>query len=225
MSKKREGVPLLGIYGAGGFGREVLEIGQDGLRAAHGTSAKLHFIDDVVPQREVNGAPVLRFDEFRRLPASRKLFSVAVANSQSRAMLVDKCLAAGMEPYTIVAPGVSVSKHSEIGEGAILCHFSTVTANSRIGRYFHGNLYCYVAHDCEIGDFVTFAPSVKCNGWVVIEDSAFVGTGAILSAGRKHAPLVIGRGATIGAGAVVMRNVPPGVTVIGNPARAFPSAD
>lgn len=216
---------LLGIYGAGGFGREVADIAKDSLHAAYGTSAELYFIDDVVRERQINGVPVLQFEEFVRLPATRKLFNVAIGDSRSRAALVNKCLAAGMEPYSIVAAVTSLSKHSEIREGAILCPFSTVTANSKIGRYFHANLYSYVAHDCEIGDFVTFAPAAKCNGWVVIQDSVFVGTGAILSPGSKGTPLIIGRGARIGAGAVVLRNVPPGVTVIGNPARALPSAD
>lgn len=48
-----------------------------------------------------------------------------------------------------------------------------------IGRSFHANIYSYVAHDCIIGDYVTFAPSVKCTGNVVIEDCVYIGTGAM----------------------------------------------
>jgi hypothetical protein len=70
-----------------------------------------------------------------------------------------------------------------------------------------------------IGDFVTFAPGVKCNGYVHIEDHAYIGTGAILRQGKPGDPLVIGRGAVVGMGAVVTKNVPAGVTVVGNPAR------
>jgi acetyltransferase-like isoleucine patch superfamily enzyme len=107
----------------------------------------------------------------------------------------------------------------EMGEGAILCLFVTLTSNIRIGRQFHANIYSYVAHDCRIGDFVTFAPRVCCNGNVVIEDHAYIGTGAVIRQGRPGRPLVIGRGAVVGMGAVVTRDVPPGVTVVGNPAR------
>ena len=66
---------------------------------------------------------------------------------------------------------------------------------------------------------MTFAPAVRCNGNIVIEDHAYIGTGAVIKQGRPDRPLVIGRGAVVGMGAVVTRDVPPGVTVVGNPAR------
>jgi sugar O-acyltransferase (sialic acid O-acetyltransferase NeuD family) len=107
----------------------------------------------------------------------------------------------------------------QVGEGAVLCPFVTLTSNVRIGKHFHANLYSYVEHDCVIGDFVTFAPGVKCNGTVHIEDHAYIGAGAVIKQGLPNAPLVIGRGAVVGMGAVVTKSVPPGVTVVGNPAR------
>lgn len=107
----------------------------------------------------------------------------------------------------------------QLGVGAVLSPFFTLTSNVRIGRHFHANLYSYVEHDCVVGDFVTFAPRVHCNGNVVIEDHAYIGTGAILKQGQPGQPLVIGRGAVVGMGAVVTKSVAPGATVVGNPAR------
>ena len=72
-----------------------------------------------------------------------------------------------------------------------------------------------------IGDYVTFAPSVRCNGNIVIEDHAYIGTGAVIKQGTPEKPLVIGKGAVVGMGAVVTKDVPPGVTVVGNPAKPF----
>jgi acetyltransferase-like isoleucine patch superfamily enzyme len=106
-----------------------------------------------------------------------------------------------------------------MGEGALLCPFVTITSNIRIGTAFHANLYSYVEHDCVIGDYVTFAPGVKCNGNVHIEDHAYIGSGAVIKQGALAEPLVIGRGAVVGMGAVVTKSVPAGVTVVGNPAR------
>jgi sugar O-acyltransferase (sialic acid O-acetyltransferase NeuD family) len=210
---------LLAIYGAGGFGREVMPIAVAQLREKNGDRFNACFVDDVVVERVVNGAAVMHFDDVVKKRASRKLFNVAVANPEHRASLATKCKTAGMEAYSLFAATSLISEESYIGEGAILCPYTVVTVNSRIGRFFHGNLYSYVAHDCRIGDFVTFAPGVKCNGHVIIEDGVYIGAGAVLLPGRKDAPLLIGRGATVAAGAVVMRNVLPGVTVIGNPAR------
>jgi acetyltransferase-like isoleucine patch superfamily enzyme len=97
----------------------------------------------------------------------------------------------------------------------------TLTSNIRIGKHFHANLYSYVEHDCVIGDYVTLAPGVKCNGNVVVEDHAYIGTGAIIKQGQPRQPLVIGRGAVVGMGAVVTKSVPPWATVVGSPARVM----
>jgi len=107
----------------------------------------------------------------------------------------------------------------QLGVGAVLCHFVTLTSNIRIGQHFHANIYSYVEHDCVVGDFVTFAPGVMCNGNVHIEDHAYIGTGAVIKQGLPGAPLVIGRGAVVGMGAIVTKSVPAGWVVIGNPAR------
>ena len=94
-----------------------------------------------------------------------------------------------------------------------------VTASARIGLQFQCNIYSYVAHDCVIGDFVTFAPSVCCNGNVHVQDFAYIGTGAVLKQGTADKPLVIGAGAIVGMGAVVTKDVEPGAVVVGNPAK------
>ena len=106
-----------------------------------------------------------------------------------------------------------------MGSGSILCPFVCLTADIEVGRYFHANLYSYVCHDCKIGDFVTFAPGVKCNGNVIIEDHAYIGSGAVIKQGTLDKTIVIGKGALVGMGAVVTKSVPPGETVVGNPAR------
>ncbi len=118
---------------------------------------------------------------------------------------------------TLVARQSFIGPDVRIGEGSIFCPFSSVTASATIGRHFHCNVYSYVAHDCVIGDFVTFAPQVGCNGRVSIGNGAYLGTGAIVKPGVR-----IGAGAIIGMGAVVVKDVEPGTTVVGNPARPIP---
>jgi sugar O-acyltransferase (sialic acid O-acetyltransferase NeuD family) len=109
----------------------------------------------------------------------------------------------------------------ELGEGALISPFVTLTSNISIGAHFQANLYSYVEHDCVIGDFVTFAPRVCCNGNVHIGDHAYIGTGAVIRQGRNGDPLRIGTGAVVGMGAVVTRDVEPYATVVGVPARAL----
>ena len=136
-----------------------------------------------------------------------------------REKIATSCLARGAIPLTLQAPNSTIYLGNRIAEGAILCANTMVTSNATIGRFFHSNIYSYVAHDCEIGDFVTFAPRVHCNGNVRIEDHAYIGTGAVLKQGTPGRPLVIGTGAVVGMGAVVTKDVAPHTTVVGNPAR------
>lgn len=181
---------------------------------------RLVFVDDApgLPTF-LNGQRVLSYAQFLAEPAYARNAVLAIANSQIRARLAAQLAGDGVQPWTVQAANVTRMDAVELGAGAILSPFVTLTSNIRIGQHFHANLYSYVEHDCVVGDFVTFAPGVKCNGNVVIEDHAYIGAGAILKQGLPGKPLVIGRGAVIGMGAVVTKSVPPGVTVVGNPAR------
>ncbi|MDH1977201.1 acetyltransferase [Aliarcobacter butzleri] len=114
-----------------------------------------------------------------------------------------------------------ISNSSIVGESSILCPFVTLTSNVKIGKNFQANIYSYIAHDCTIGDNVTFAPSVKCNGNVVIEDNVYIGTGVIIHQGKSNKPLRIGKGSVIAAGSVVTKSIEAGKIMFGNPAIEF----
>ena len=211
--------PLYGIYGASGFGREVLPLGRSYLKDSGKDLERLVVIDDSPKERQVNGHRVLTWGEFLDEPASVRFASLAIANSAVREKLSLRLMEYEVLPWQLRAGNVIELDDVVIGEGGILCSFVNLTSNIQIGRHFHANIYSYVAHDCVIGDFVTFAPGVKCNGNVVIEDHAYIGTGAILRQGEPGKPLTIGRGAVVGMGAVVTKSVAAGATVVGNPAR------
>ena len=206
------------IFGASGCGRGVMPLAREQW-AASGGSHQLVFVDDHPTAAECNGHPVLTYNQWMALPATSRHINIAIANSAVRQKLVERCMADGVQFFEVRAANVVQLDDVQIGEGAILCPFVTLTSNIRVGKHFHANLYSYVEHDCVIGDYVTFAPGVKCNGNVVIEDHAYIGAGAIIKQGQPGQPLVIGRGAVVGMGAVVTRSVPPGATVVGNPAK------
>lgn len=210
---------VFGLVGAGGFGREVMPLVPHSLQRAGlaPDAVQVFFVDDRLAGQTVNGRPTVSVGEFEALPG-RRLFNIAVADAPARRKLAER-LSRGAEPLALVASNAFVGDANVIGPGAILCPFTTVTSNARIGAFFHCNLYAYVAHDCVVGDYVTFAPAVRCNGAVVVEDEAYLGTGAVLRQGTADRPLTIGRGAVVGMGAVVTRSVEAGTTVAGNPAR------
>jgi sugar O-acyltransferase (sialic acid O-acetyltransferase NeuD family) len=210
----------MAIFGASGCGRGVMPLARAHL-AAKDEVSELVFVDDNPPASEINGHKVLTYEQWLQAPAADRYINIAIANSFVRQKLVERCMADGVKFFEIRASYVIQLDNVQLGEGAILCQFVTLTSNIQIGKHFHANLYSYVEHDCVIGDYVTFAPGVMCNGNVVIEDHAYIGAGAILHQGRPGNPLVIGRGAVVGMGAVVTKSVQPGVTVVGNPARVL----
>ena len=198
----------LAIFGAGGFLLQVLPM----LDAARAEGRNVVVVDDRnVPA--IFGYPVVALDD----TPPDALFVVAVANGVSRAHITERL---GERPLTrLTAATALASPHATIGPGAIVCDHVIVEAGCRIGKHFHANIFSYVAHECIVGDHVTFAPRVSCNGNVQIGDRAYIGTGAVIRQGTPGKPLRIGADAVIGMGAVVTKDVPDGATVVGNPAR------
>jgi len=210
---------LYAVYGASGCGRGVMPLARQQLAQAGVAPDRLVFVDDAPGPAQINGQRLVTYAQFLAEPAAARHAVLAIASGGVREKLAQRCMQDGVRAWEVTAANVVRMDAVALGEGAILSPFVTLTSNIRIGKHFQANLYSYVEHDCVIGDFVTFAPGVKCNGNIVVEDHAYIGTGAVIKQGLPGQPLVIGRGAVVGMGAVVTKSVAPGATVVGNPAR------
>ena len=200
---------MIFIYSFGGHAREFARIvrttnpGQDVL-----------FIDD----GGVDGA--VTYQRALRLKGDQNgHVAIGFGDGKLRRQKAAQVLKDNFQLLSVMAPTCIVGDDVSIGEGAVLSDFSMITANVEVGRCFHANMYSYVAHDCVLGDFVTLAPRASVNGRVVIEDEVYVGAGATILQGIANRPITIGKGAVIGAHALVTKDVAPGATVVGAPAR------
>jgi sugar O-acyltransferase (sialic acid O-acetyltransferase NeuD family) len=214
---------IYAIVGAGGFGREVAPLVTQMAEITAFGDFKILFVDDHSRDKVINGYAVVDTETFLKMDGD-KFFNITIANSRTRQSIAERLIELGVKPFSISAPNAINLSFNKIGEGAVFCPFTTVTSNATIGKFFHANLYSYIAHDCVIGDYVTFAPNVQCNGSVVIENHAYIGTGAMLRQGTSDRPIVIGEGAIVGMGSVVTKSVAPYTTVFGNPAKPLRSA-
>lgn len=210
---------VFAIYGSSGCGRSLMPIAREYLSEKR-IKADIYFIDDSLENETIiNNHKALNYDRFKALEVENKFILIAIADSHIREKLLGKIEQDKMQVWSIISNDSVVMDNVEIADGAAISPFVTIGSNVKIGKSFHANLYSYVEHDCIIGDYVTFAPGVKCNGNVHIEDHVYVGAGAIIKQGTKHKPLNIGKGAIIGMGAVVTKDIPDGMIVVGCPAR------
>ncbi len=203
----------IAVFGCGGFGREIMPI-------ARLQDPEAVFVSDLVDEigSNINGHEVISFDDLVSAKHSYRSVAIAIGSGSVRRSIAARCRERNISLASLFSASHEALDSIQIGEGAVFCHNTMLTSNIVIGRNFQCNIYSYIAHDCVIGDYVTFAPRVNCNGNVHIEDEVYVGTGALLKQGTHDKPLRIGRGAVIGMGAVVTKDVPAGSVVVGNPA-------
>jgi sugar O-acyltransferase (sialic acid O-acetyltransferase NeuD family) len=196
----------LAIFGTGGMGREAADIA---LRMSD--LAVVFVVDD--PAGPVDGIPVIRSAEL----APDDLMLLALGDSAVRKSVAERF--SDRRFGRLVSQAAIISPSAMIGEGSLICDYVVVNSRARIGRHFQANVFSQISHDCIIGDYVTFSPRATCNGWVQIDDGAFIGAGSVIRNGSPDRRLHIGTGATVGMGAVVVGDVPAGATVMGVPAR------
>lgn len=198
------------IIGAGGFGREVVNV----LTGLWGSDNLLGFIDDGDVDDaalERLGAPFLgTVDALAELDAS---YLIGIGNPATRRSVDDRAARHASPLSAVVDPSATIGGDVHLGPGTIVCPHAALTTNINAGRHLHVNLSATIGHDCTIGDYVTLAPAVNISGNVTVGDGVEFGTAAIVLPG-----LTIGAGSMVGAGAVATKNVEPGTTVIGVPA-------
>ena len=115
---------------------------------------------------------------------------------------------------TVVHGTAWVSPSADLSDGTVVLAGAVVNAGATVGPHGIVNSRAVVEHDVEIGAFVHLGPGAIVGGGARIGSDVSVGMGALI---RDH--ITVGDGATIGMGAVVVADVPPGVTVVGSPAR------
>lgn len=210
------GLPDIVIVGAGGFGREVLDV----LRAAdpHGDQWQfLGFVADDTPDphvlQRIEAAWLGPIDAFLSTGYAGS-FVVGIGSPKTRRVIAERFEQAGASPATLIHPAATFGADVVVGEGSVICSHVSITTNIRIGRHVHINLNSTVGHDSSIADFVTINPLTAVSGDVILETEVMLGTNSAILQG-----LSIGTGAVVGGGAVATKNVAAGTTVVGVPAR------
>ena len=213
---------LFGLVGSGGFFSEIFPIAKEVVAKEQSTTKLVNVVrSQIEPKANPNRKQTLEEIEdtiFLKLN-NKRWFNIAIADSVLRKSLSIRFEENGCKAKSLISKKSLIYDNALIGKGAIIMPFSTVSANSEIGSFFHCNFNSYIAHDTVIGNFVTVSPNVCCCANVVIEDEVFIGASSVIINGDPENKIIIGKGAIVGAGSVVTKSVLPGSKVYGNPAR------
>jgi sugar O-acyltransferase (sialic acid O-acetyltransferase NeuD family) len=208
------------IVGAGAFGREVHDV-IEAVNEVDGDEGWdfLGFLDDNVenPDLLVGRGPVLGgTSNLDSLPGGTR-YVIAIGSGRVRRQIDENATTLGLEPAVLVHPAATMGRHGiHIGPGTIICSHVSLTTDIRLGRHVHLNLNVTVGHDAILEDYATVNPGATISGHVVLETEVMIGTNAAVIQGKT-----VGARSIVGAGASVVRSVPPSVVVVGVPAKAL----
>lgn len=204
---------VLGIYGAGGLGREICELA----KIINNNSFcwdEIVFISDFKEADEVNGVKVFSLEE--ALEKFNDSFEVVVAVGEPaiRKKLFENVKTKGVKLATLVHPNVCVPNTVTLGEGTIIQLGCFISTNITIGDNVMVQPHVNIGHDDIIGNGCVLSGFSNLGGNIKIGDYSYIGLSACLKQG-----VTIGRETIISMGAVVYNDIPDNVIVLGNPAR------
>lgn len=139
---------------------------------------------------------------------------IAVGDPRARLTLAGLAASHGLALASAVHPRAIVAGDVEISAGSVIVAGAVVNPGVRIGRATIINTLASVDHGCSLDDGATICPGARLGGDVQVDRCAWVGIGATV---RER--VRIGEHSVVGAGAVVVRDVPPHAVVVGVPAR------
>jgi sugar O-acyltransferase (sialic acid O-acetyltransferase NeuD family) len=207
------------IFGAGGFGREILDIVRT---TDERPFQNLAFLDDNIEAGSlVEDVPVLGaigFLSARTQATGRADFQVVigVGSIPARTRIFHKLEEISVVLATIIDRTAVVRPSAQLEPGVIVAAQAFISSNTIIGRNSIVNVGACIGHDAQIGHHCIIDPHASLLGNVRLGSQIEVGTGASIYPGTR-----VGDNAKIAMGSAVYKDVPAGASVGGNPARIF----
>jgi sugar O-acyltransferase (sialic acid O-acetyltransferase NeuD family) len=199
------------LVGAGGAGRELA------YALSRGSEWEvLGFVDDTIQAGTVvNGLPVFGGIDWLQNYQGNVAVCI-VGNPHTKEKLVNRISENLQISFPVIKNHESIiAEHTYFGEGTIIARaWSYINPNISTGKHVWINVHLEIGHDSYIGDYTTIFSDVIIGGNVKIGTHCVLGSGSIIRPGTT-----IGNNVYIGGGAVVVKDVPDNVVVVGNPAK------
>ena len=197
------------IIGAGGHAKVIADmILRQGMQV-------LGFLDDnpLLIGQEIFNLPVLgKIDTWKSYKPNGLV--IGIGDNAIRRKIVQNLESSNPPWRTVIHPNAVIATAVQLGEGSVVMAGAIINVDTIVGKHSIINTGATVDHDCRIGDFVHIAPGANLAGDVHVDDGTFLGIGSSVIQRQK-----IGANSTIGAGGVVVCDIPPNVIAKGVPAR------
>lgn len=193
------------LFGASGHAKVII----DSLKAS-GVPVSGLFDDNSDVKTLLDYTVFGSFDR-ERLGDEELIISVGVNNIRKK---ITEKLPLDIHYGQAIHPSAIISEYGSIDKGTVVMQGAVIQSSVKIGKHCIINTTASVDHDCVIEDFVHISPNTTLCGAVSVGEGTQVGAGAVVIPGIR-----IGKWSLVAAGAVVMKDVPDNVLVLGNPAR------
>lgn len=204
------------IIGAGGLGREVAKLIKD-INEDKKTWNLLGYIDETAEKHGsvINDITVLGSFDWLKKENKKNIWAVcALGNPKDKYSLLRKATIPNINYATLIHPDVKTNKYSEIGFDCIICCNTFISVNTKIGNHICINPGCGIGHDTVIEDYSSLYWNVTLSGNVYIHEGCEIGSKATVIQKKT-----VGKWSVLGAGAVVVKDIPDFCTAVGVPAK------
>lgn len=195
------------IIGGGGFAHEVSAyIERTGIVEFNSFGQIFYVEKEKTNKPQALGITELTFDK-------KHCFIIGIGDERRKLAIEEITYIAPNSIWgTVIASGAAV--YGKVGRGSVIAPNAVIAPNSYIGEFCLINYGATIGHNSIVDSFVTVSPNASIGGWCKLEEGCYIGSGANILPRVK-----IGAWSVIGAGAVVTKDVPPGVIAKGIPAR------
>lgn len=202
------------IIGAKGFAKEVLEVVHQ-----RNQTERVAFYDDVneIGNSLYDTFPILKNEDQVKafFEANGNEFTIGIGTPKYRYLMCQKFEHWGGKLVSTISPFSHIGHFGNVvAPGSNIMTGTVITNDVSIGKACLINLNCTVGHDSIIEEFVELCPGVHISGNCKIGKHTFIGTNATV---LPH--VTIGSNVIVGAGALVTKDIPDNVLVMGSPAK------
>ncbi len=191
----------INLFGASGHAKVIMDI----VKAQGDDVCCLY--DDAPHCAKIHGRPVYKVGDVD----VKGPMIISIGSCLVRKLISERY---DIEYAIAIHPQTTISDSATIGVGTVVMPGAIINADVIIGRHCIINTKASVDHECRIEDFVHIAPGATLSGNVEVGECSWIGVGSCVKQG-----IHIGKNCMIGAGAVVVKDIPDNSTAYGNPAR------